>query len=132
MNLKLYEKVYTGLKQFILDNSELSPHVLKKPSGDLFPKVVVEEISNTSISNAGFMESVSLLGFEINIYAKDIGAMDSMEVARSLTDLVSRYMDNQMKFKRIMAKPTPNVDDTIYRITMRYVTQASDYRGHFF
>lgn len=137
MNLMLYEMVYCSLKDYIKTNSKIGVKVLKRPNGTNYPMVTIQEISNISISNVNRMESYSNVSFEINIFANsmevDSKLIDSMEVARYLQSIVSDYMDYEVRFKRIMAEPTPIVNnDKLYRITMRYTGNASDYRGCFF
>lgn len=127
-----YEKVYQLFKRFVSTNSKFKPKVLKKPAGDTYPKVIVQKISDVSTA---VIDPHSLLGFEFNIYTKDLEfdgeLLDSMEVAEELESLVKAFMGN-LGFKRIMDKPTPNVDQTIFRITMQYIGNVSDTRGCFF
>lgn len=133
----LYEMVYASLKDYIQNHSKVSTTVLKRPNGTKYPMVTIQEISNITISNANKMESYSNVGFEINIFANsteiDGEYQDSMDVARYIQMIVSEYMDYEVGFKRIMCEPTPIVNnDKLYRVTMRYTGNASDYRGRFF
>lgn len=137
MNLMLYEMVYASLKEYIKTHSKIAVTVLKRPNGTNYPMVTIQEISNTTLSNAGRIESYATIGFEINIFANSLeidgNYHDSMDVARYLQSVVSDYMDYEVKFKRIMCEPTPIVNnDKLYRITMRYTGNASNYRGCFF
>lgn len=137
MNLMLYEMVYASLKEYIKNHSKVTTTVLKRPNGAKYPMITIQEISNITTSNASRMESYSNVGFEINIFANSTEIngeyQDSMDVARYLQSIVSDYMDYEVKFKRIMCEPTPIVNnDKLYRVTMRYTGNASDYRGCFF
>lgn len=132
MNFKLYDRLYDGLNEHIKKSLNYAVSVQKKPFGDTFPMVVFKEISSTSISNQSFMESYSAYGYEIDIYAKSIGEKDGLEIAREICEVCSDLFDHQLKFKRIMCRPTPNIDTTIDRYTMQYQAKASDYRGRFY
>lgn len=137
MNIELYEGLFNSLREYIKENSKFQIHVMQKPNSELFPKVIVEEIMNVSAVPTHYrMESLSNITYEINIYAKDAEIdgdfEDSMDIARYIQSIVSDYMEHKIHLKRVFCEPTPNIDDTVYRITMRYTGQASDYRGHFF
>lgn len=137
MNLAVYETLFQLFKQYVNAHSEIPIKVLKKPNTQDFPKVVLTEITNIAASNSRYlMESYSVVGYEIDIYAIDLVvdgvSNDSMEVARYIESLVADFMEHEIGLKRVMAQPSPNIDDTIYRITMRYNGNISDYRGHFF
>lgn len=134
MNLHMYDMVYSGLTAFLKQKSKFEIFTYNLPSGDSdYPKVIFQEISNTSIAVS---DPHSLHGFEINIYAKDTGFegdwITSIEVARYLQGIVDEYLSSVMRFKRVMAMPTPNIDNNIYRITMQYTAKSSDSRSCFF
>ena len=87
MNLAVYETLFQLFKQYVNAHSEIPIKVLKKPNTQDFPKVVLTEITNIAASNSRYlMESYSVVGYEIDIYAKDLVvdgvSNDSMEVAR--------------------------------------------------
>lgn len=127
-----YDKIFKLFKDFISSSSKFNPQVLKKPAGDKYPKIILQKISDISTS---VVDPHSLLGFEFNIYTKDLmfngELLDSMKVAEELESLIKLFMSN-LRFIRILDKPTPNVDQTIYRITMQYIGNVSDTRGCFF
>lgn len=137
MNIEMYDGLYNSLNEYINENSKIRVAVLKKPNSNIFPKIVIEEIANAARGFSGsYMESYSDITYEINVYAKtqevDGIVEDSMDIARYLQSLISEFMEYHFRAKRVFCSPTPNIDDNVYRITMRYTTQASDYRGHFF
>lgn len=137
MNIEMYDGLYKSLNEYIKANSKIRATVLRKPNSNIFPKIVIEEIASAARGfNGSYMESYSDITYEINIYTKtqeiDGSIEDSMDIARYLQSLISDFMEYHFRAKRVFCSPTPNIDDTVYRITMRYVTQASDYRGHFF
>lgn len=70
MNQEYFDIVFQGLKDHIKTHSEIKAKVLDRPNTEIYPKIVVTEITNTSTLNLGRMESYSLLGYEIGIYAK--------------------------------------------------------------
>lgn len=116
MNLNLYDAVYNGLKEK-LDNSTYKPFLLLKPNQTDFPQVILEEIDNIPIDK---INECSIITFEADIYAKDIGAIDNMEIAREIQKSVDDYLGIELRMNRTLCSPTPNADTNLYRITMRY------------
>lgn len=136
MNQEYFDIVFQGLKDHIKTHSEIKAKVLDRPNTEIYPKIVVTEITNTSTLNLGRMESYSLLGYEIGIYAKNATingkAMDAMDIARYLQGVVADYMDYELHMKRAMSDYKDNVDNSLYCIIMRYNANGSDYRSRFF
>lgn len=142
LNIDKYEEVYNTLKEYLKDveTNPYKPSVTKlykeTISKDNFPLVVIEEITNNLQSRTfGGNESISTVVYEINIYAinkmvdnKEIG---NMTIARELSVLVDKVMGEHYRMRRIYNAPTPNIDKTIYRITMRYQKQIFDNRAKF-
>lgn len=92
---------------------------------DKFPLVTVTEDDNVNeVVDTKFMDITDKLYFSINIYAQDkvVGntTISNVNIARELSKLVDDVMGKKYKMKRTYCKPTPNLDDTIYRITMKY------------
>lgn len=133
MNFEVFDRIFAGLK------SRLSQHPLqikcyKKPTGKKYPLVVVREASNTSRNDTKFFyEKQSNIAIEINIYTTpmQIGGeyVGEEDVARIVMQEVSFVMEEYYGLKRVTCIPTPNIDETIYRVTMRYVGTISDYRN---
>ena len=136
MNQEYFDIVFQGLKDHIKTHSEIKAKVLDRPNTEIYPKIVVTEITNTSTLNLGRMESYSLLGYEIGIYAKNATingkAMDAMDIARYLQSVVEDYMDYEIHMIRAMTAYKDNIDNSLYCIIMRYNANGSDYRSRFF
>lgn len=136
MNQKYFDIVFQGLNDHIIMHSEIKAKVIDRPNTEIYPKIVVSEITNISTLNLGRMESYSLLGYEIGIYAKNTTingkAMDAMDIARYLQGVVTDYMDYDLHMKRAMADYKDNIDNSLYCIIMRYNAKGSDYRSRFF
>ncbi len=136
MNLEAYDKIYQILKTFLQDESQYSPIVSKEElrQSDRFPLVVITEENNSYlIGTTRFEETKSRLEYEINIYATDkkVGnkIVAKQEIARELSGLVDNVMGYNLRMVRRSCRPTPNLDKTIYRITMRYRTNINDNTG---
>lgn len=137
--------VYEVLNKYI--NESLNE--LQRPSCDVRTQledkitknlVVIEEIDNRiSSATTRYEETISALSFEINIYCpndivtkkeidgkEQIIAISKMEQARELRKLVDEVMGGYYKMQRTFCQPTPNIDNTIYRITMRYGVRVND------
>lgn len=127
MNFRLLNRVYADLKEYIEKNSRYSTRVLKKSlkQTDNFPLIIITQDDNSNeLITTDFKESIDKIYFSINIYAQDISynniTVSNVNVAEELACLVNQIMQKQYKMKRTSCKPTPNLDDTIYRITMKY------------
>lgn len=133
----LFEEVRKGLSTYLTEMSEYDPLITTIVGTDKYPKVVISKADDREIKNDTFrMTVVSSLVFEIDIYTKDkvIGnkTVSSRVIATELEDLIKRYMGDMCGFKRTLDKPTPNIDTSIYRITMRYSGTYNDKRNVYF
>lgn len=136
MNIETYNFVYDVIKlqlEEVLKDYEIIVLKKSKQEEDRFPLVVVTEednfISSSTLNNE---ETNSKLYYEINIYARDKivngDLMYDMEIARKIASEIDAVLNLKYKFNRISCRPTPNLDDSIYRITMRYSIVQSDNR----
>lgn len=89
------------------------------PTPDSFPYITVTELENfmpESVQDNINRELYVQVMYETNVYAND----PLREItAKKIADLVDDTMRG-MKFIRTTRLQTPNVDRTIYRVTMRY------------
>lgn len=123
------QEICNNLNSYLQENSKYSPLVLRKVirQADKFPLVTIIEEEN-SFSSATtrnkVQEVVSNLYYEINIYATDIKTKDKTISNVVITDELKKLVDDVMSvhygLRRTSCRPTPNLDSTIYRITMRY------------
>lgn len=128
----LYDTVKTELKNYLEKNSEYKPKVKSLPTGEDFPKVVLEDISDIETgSDFGKINAFSSVVYEINIYAKGSRTASERTIAREIKDHVTVVMRDILGMKRIYCEPTPNVDTNIYRYTMRYQVLRNDRRNKF-
>lgn len=91
-----------------------------------FPCVCLYEMSNTTYrrsQDTDLQEHQANLMYEANIYSDKTNT--SKTVARELAKIVDESMQN-MKFTRTFMQPLPNLDRTIYRITIRWETIAGE------
>lgn len=136
MNPIYFDIVFASLKKYVEKNSKIKVKVLDRPNTEIYPKIVVSEITNTSLINIDRMESYSLLGYEIGIFAKnatiDGTVMDAKDIARYLQGIVADFMDYEAHMKRAMADYKDAIDNSLYCIIMRYNTKGCDYRSRFF
>ena len=138
--------VYSVLKKYITEslNETLSPSCeIKTQSQDIISKnlIVLDEISNTlSLSTTRREETISDVSFEVNIFCPkdevkesdgEMILMSKMEQARELRRLVDEVLGGYYRLSRDFCQPTPNIDNTVYRITMRYSGKINDNRLKF-
>lgn len=133
--------VYHVLNKYITDSlDELSRPVcdVRTQPLDIISRnlIVLEEIDNRiGLATTRFEETTSNVSFEVNIYCPndivtkendEVIAISKMEQARELRKLVDEVLGDYYKLTRDFCQPTPNLDNTIYRITMRYSGRIND------
>ena len=129
MNANLYNKIYDTLKLYLQAKSSYSPRVVKlaKQDNDKFPLVVITEVNNLptyQTTKTQKRETVSNVYYEINIYATDKAVntttISKAQICEELKFLTDKVMSNYFQLERTLCEPTPNLDESVYRITMRY------------
>ncbi|MEG0552436.1 MAG: hypothetical protein RR533_02740 [Carnobacterium sp.] len=134
----MYNCVYRTLYETIRLKSKFSPYVKPILTGSDYPIVVIESVENTTLQRLnGGLESISLIGIEINIYTKQmtVGTTTYMavNVAKEIRNIVDEVCTDMFDMKRVLCKPTPNLDNgAIYRLTMRYNAKQNDNRSSFY
>ena len=89
-----------------------------------YPLITIEEIDNSEdtrySSNLG--EEFSSMGFQINIYIRDIPTMQSSEAMKMLANEVNKVLGEQMRMVRLASSPPLPLpaDTTILQYSMRY------------
>ena len=137
MSRVLFDKVRNGLDTFLKANCCFDVWVLNQPSGNHFPNIVLTEIDNSMRGRTGQnLETISSIVYELNIYAQeeriDNTTIDNLSVAYEIADSVQMYFEKVLFLERAMKRPTPNIDERIYRITMRYEGILNDNRQSFY
>lgn len=129
MNIDLTNHIYKDLKEYILAHCQYSPNIIKKSVNQFkkFPLItLVEENNQFDSGNLQYKarDVIDTLYWEVNIYATDKGVngktISNAEICDELKYLVDEVMSKRYRLTRLSCRPTPNLDDTIYRITMRY------------
>lgn len=85
-----------------------------------FPCVTLYESDSQTYTQSldeNLHEHQAIVTYECNVYS-DL-AFGKKEQAKQIADIVDRTMQS-MKFVRVMRSQIPNMDRTIYRVTMRY------------
>lgn len=91
-----------------------------------FPCVCLYEANNSTYKRSqdtDLQEHQANLMYECNVYSDK--ASGKKAEARGIAKLVDATMQN-MKFTRTWMQPMPNMDRTIYRITMRWEVIAGE------
>lgn len=82
-----------------------------------FPCVTIQETDNATVTAS---QDIALLEHHARVnYQIDIYSTAGKSQAKQILDIVDTTMQT-MKFTRTMCGRTPNIDRTIYRITIRY------------
>lgn len=139
LNADAYSLVYNELKKSLkssLENYGIEITKLSKQETDRFPLVVLTEEDNVlSERTLNHEETFSDLYYEVNIYTRD-KVIDkekhyAIDIARTISTEVDKVLNGQFHFERTLCRPTPNLDNSIYRITMRYSVKFYDNRVRF-
>ena len=114
----------------------ISKKYLETVNKENLPLIVLEETHNALYTRTlGGNESISSCTYTLNIYAVSKKynnvLVSDIEIARYLMKEVDKVMNELYKMRRIFSQPTPNIDNSIYRITMRYDANVFDTRGRF-
>lgn len=141
INTDKLTEIYDVLKDYltrvdILYKPTISKKYIDLVNRDNFPLVTIEEMeNNTRNATFGGNESVSSLVYEINVYAidkkYDTDIVSNINICRYLVQKIDYVLSECYHMRRIQVRPTPNIDTTIYRITMRYEINLFDNRGKF-
>lgn len=132
----LFDNIKNGLDSFLSKKSKYAPLLTTVPSDGTFPNVVIEKIDDREHACDNTRNSVfSTWSIELNIYAVSTTfenkRISARSVAVELEDLIRQYLGEKMGFIRTYDKPTPNVDQSVYRITMRFQVKINDKRNSF-
>lgn len=126
INEHAFDIVYETLKEYLKNYSVYDPIVKTTPSGSEYPLVVVEEVDNFIKDRTAYgNESTSMMCIEVNVYAdkKTVSNTKSVAgrtIAREIRNHVETVLGDFFGMVRVSSRPTPNIDTTLYRYTMRY------------
>lgn len=127
MNIDFSNQVYRDVKKFISENDTYETRVRNKSlkESDKFPLITITEDDNVNeLVDTKFLESTDKIYLTVNIYAQDkaVGntTVSNVNIARELAALVDKVIGRKYRMIRTSCRPTPNLDNTIYRITMKY------------
>ena len=128
---ELYDIVYEMLKKQVKEKSIFNPTVVKKVNDKLFPIIVVTA-KDVPITNLGYFEQISLVTFVIEINAVDLvkngNTYSSMQIASELHDIIEEYLSIKCCMEKTFDESTPNVDENVYRILMRFTKKYNKTR----
>ena len=90
----------------------------KKP---VYPMISVDEINNATRTALVGEERLSNLGYQIDVYSKDMYPRSGRDICRGIVSIVDTNLQSQYGMKRVsyVEIPDPN-DTTVFRITLRY------------
>lgn len=113
----IFTNLSAAIKAFQSDCAVYGEYVEAPAS---FPCVTIVEADNRVLERTVSLDSNenhAQVMYEINIYTND--AQGKKTKAKSIADVIDKQMSD-MLFTRTFRGQTPNVDRTIYRISMRY------------
>lgn len=138
MNTSGFDYVYAVVNKYVSAHSEIGNiDISTTTEGSDYPKIVMTDIENSiSSRTTGGMESISLIGVEINIYAKTKTVNGSIKTGRQITryiaELVDRAISEYCGLRRVTSRYMENADPQIDRYIMRYNGYQHDQKGFFY
>lgn len=106
----------TPLKQTYPSLKVVSDYVEESESFPLVSVVQSDNYTHLGTQDAELVDHAANVTFEINVYTNDA---KKKSTGKAIAAAVDEEMLNNL-FTRLFMGQTPNVDRTIYRITMRY------------
>lgn len=129
--INIVDKIYPNLKEYLTEKSQYSPRILQKAikQSDKFPLVTIIESDNSNdIVDTNFMESTDNVDLTIDIYTQDKTLENSIiscvSISNELVGLTDYILSKKYRFRRVFCKRTPNLDSSIYRVTMKYTKKV--------
>lgn len=127
MNVNLINQIYNDLKTYLKENSRYDPRVTRKAlkQSDKFPLITITTGDNKNIlRDTTGIDSTDRIDIDINIYAEDQvfnnEKISNVNIVAELSYLIDEVVGKKYRILRTYCKPTPNLDDNIYRVTMKY------------
>lgn len=127
--MKEYELIFDKYKEYLQENSQYSPIVVKYSSNTVskFPTVVctLSNWINTDNATVDMLEYYDEYYFTINIYTKDKTkgtniVTTSQVISEELSELTTQFFEKILNMKRTRHSPQPNLDTSILRVVIQY------------
>ena len=123
-----YDEIYQAYKNFIENESQYDVRVVKynTNTSSYFPVItfVLSNNTDTDYCTNDKIEYYEANYFTIDIYTKDktIGAnkVASQVISNELSQLTMQFFGEKLNMKRTLNRPTPNLDTSILRRTIKY------------
>lgn len=127
MNNNLINQLYKDVLEYVNANTKYNVTVVQKSlkQSNKFPLIsIIEEDNSNVIVSTDFRDKTDLINISINIYAQDMvlgnTTISNVNIVKELMSLVDDVLSRKYHLMRTSCRPTPNLDNTIYRITARY------------
>jgi len=124
----VFDEMFDYAQTYIKNNSKYSPVVLKDtPPNNKFPLIIIKQIRDEIYDeNLDKTDQRFYLGYEIEIYSTNIKNNVKQIITRELEKLVNDVFDEYYGMDRKMNRQTPNVDNNVYRWSMRYEAKIDE------
>lgn len=118
-----YDNIFKAYQQFILDNSQYSPRVVKvnTNTSTYFPIITCMLMDNpdNAVTQKRIYTSNNYY-FTIEIYAKDKNNIASQVIIDELRNLTIEFFGNKLGMRKTLDQPKPNIDTHIFRQVLNY------------
>lgn len=147
MEILLYKNIKEGLKTYIESLDLQFPYKPKpkkqgatveqvvgyEPSEPNYPLIIIDEVDNSAYQNmTNVRQSVSSVGYKVDIYAKTVGSVSKQTIARVLAYYCNEYLQ-LIKLKQVSynAFPREGANGAIYHITLMYSARYFENKQYF-
>ena len=133
-----YEEIFSAYKKFIEENSQYDAKVVKynTNTSSYFP-IITLVLSNNTDTDYCTNEKIEFYEanyFTIDIYTKDktkgANKIASQVISEELSRLTMIFFGEKLNMKRTLNRPTPNLDTSILRRTIKYQCLIGNVRAN--
>lgn len=120
--IDIENRIYTAVKTAVMTaypTASMASEYVEAPSA--FPHISLWQMDSSILSNSrdsSSRENHDIVSFQCDVYSNTLSGK------KTQAKTISKIIDDVMVgygFRRTMCQPLPNLDRTIYRITMRYI-----------
>lgn len=127
MNTNMVNQLCKDVSKYVKANTDYEVTIVQKSlkQSNKFPLISITEEDNSNvIVSTDFRDKTDLINISVNIYAQDMvlgnTTISNVNIVKELMSLVDDVLSRKYRLMRTSCRPTPNLDNTIYRITARY------------
>ncbi len=117
----LVDEIITGLQRETFSVTIKSIRSAYSKLAPEYPMIAVSEIENSNRTSILGKERFSDLGYQIDIFSKDIYPTAGADICSDIGSVVDNYLQSTYGFTRVTTIRLPDISDsTVSRLSLRY------------